>query len=180
VMGGGPTTPVEKIPELGEAILEKLIAAGITTIEELADMTPEQLEEIPGIGEKTLEKISAAVRHYFGQYEEGEERPEPTHGDEAAMNGAPAEGSEESSGEKTPEEILEADASEAGEVVEDRELSTEAIADAEEADSESDAVSDADAREEAIELKNDAVDTLVNESQEVSDEGIETDGHERS
>jgi N utilization substance protein A len=39
-------------------------------------MTPEQLEEIPGIGEKTLEKISVAVRHYFGQYEEGEERPE--------------------------------------------------------------------------------------------------------
>jgi N utilization substance protein A len=38
-------------------------------------MTPEQLEEIPGIGEKTLEKISVAVRHYFGQYEEGEERP---------------------------------------------------------------------------------------------------------
>ena len=38
-------------------------------------MTPEQLEEIPGIGEKTLEKISVAVRHYFGQYEPGEERP---------------------------------------------------------------------------------------------------------
>ena len=35
-------------------------------------MTPEQLEEIPGIGEKTLEKISVAVRHYFGQFEEGE------------------------------------------------------------------------------------------------------------
>ena len=40
-------------------------------------MTPEQLEEIPGIGEKTLEKISVAVRHYFGQYEPGEERPVP-------------------------------------------------------------------------------------------------------
>ena len=38
-------------------------------------MTPEQLEEIPGIGEKTLEKIATAVRHYFGEYEEGEERP---------------------------------------------------------------------------------------------------------
>ncbi len=61
--------------ELGESILEKLIAAGITTVEALADMTPEQLEEIPGIGEKTVEKISVAVRHYFGQYEEGEERP---------------------------------------------------------------------------------------------------------
>src|ERR1700679_2624749 len=39
-------------------------------------MTPEQLEEIPGIGEKTLEKISLAVRHYFGEYEPGEERPD--------------------------------------------------------------------------------------------------------
>src|SRR5258708_5319215 len=74
-MGGGPTTPIEQVTELGEAVLEKLIAAGITTVEELADMTPEQLEEVPGIGEKTVEKISVAVRHYFGQYEEGEERP---------------------------------------------------------------------------------------------------------
>ncbi len=95
-MGGGPTTPVEQISELGEQILDKLIAAGITTVEELADMTPEQLEEIPGIGEKTLEKISVAVRHYFGQYEEGEERPAPVvigeraQGDEAALSGAPA------------------------------------------------------------------------------------------
>jgi N utilization substance protein A len=74
-MAGGPTTPIEQVSELGEAIIQKLIAAGITTVEGLADMTPEQLEEIPGIGEKTLEKIGTAVRHYFGQYEEGEERP---------------------------------------------------------------------------------------------------------
>ena len=74
-MSGGPTTPIEQVTELGESILEKLIAAGITTVEALADMTPEQLEEVPGIGEKTVEKISVAVRHYFGQYEEGEERP---------------------------------------------------------------------------------------------------------
>src|SRR5207302_2016433 len=74
-MSGGPTTPIEQVTELGEAVLEKLIAAGITTVEALADMTPEQLEEVPGIGEKTVEKISVAVRHYFGQYEDGEERP---------------------------------------------------------------------------------------------------------
>ena len=76
-MSGGPATPIEQVSELGDAIIQKLVAAGITTVEALADMTPEQLEEIPGIGEKTLEKIGTAVRHYFGQYEEGEERPAP-------------------------------------------------------------------------------------------------------
>src|SRR4030081_20084 len=98
-MSGGPTTPIEQATELGDAVLEKLIAAGITTVEALADMTPEQLEEVPGIGEKTVEKISVAVRHYLGQYEEGEERPEPA----AAVA---AEPEEVSSLEKTPEAIL--------------------------------------------------------------------------
>src|SRR6201997_3940576 len=74
-LSGGPSTPIEQVTELGEQIIQKLVAAGITTVESLADMTPEQLEEIPGIGEKTLEKISSAVRHYFGQYEPGEEHP---------------------------------------------------------------------------------------------------------
>jgi N utilization substance protein A len=75
-MSGGPSTPIEQVTELGEQIIQKLVVAGITTVEALADMTPEQLEEIPGIGEKTLEKISLAVRHYFGEYEPGEERPD--------------------------------------------------------------------------------------------------------
>jgi transcription termination/antitermination protein NusA len=97
-MGGGPTTAIEQVSELGESIIQKLVAAGITTVEALADMTPEQLEEIPGIGEKTLEKISVAVRHYFGQYEPGEERPagveaaveENRSGDVAAIEAAEA------------------------------------------------------------------------------------------
>src|SRR6202012_1854107 len=87
---GGSTTPIEAVSELGETITQKLVAAGITTVEALADMTPEQLEEIPGIGEKTLEKISTGVRHYFGQYEEGQERPE------GAAPASPAEGEERS------------------------------------------------------------------------------------
>src|SRR6202034_3186771 len=74
-LSGGPNTPIEQVTELGEGIIQKLVAAGITTVESLADMTPEQLEEIPGIGEKTLERISVAVRHYFGHFEEGEEPP---------------------------------------------------------------------------------------------------------
>src|SRR5271166_5384850 len=76
-LSGGPSTPIEQVTELGDGIIQKLVAAGITTVETLADMTPEQLEEIPGIGEKTLERISVAVRHYFGHFEEGEERPVP-------------------------------------------------------------------------------------------------------
>src|SRR5579863_2083754 len=92
-LAGGPTTPIEQVTELGEGIIQKLVAAGITTVESLADMTPEQLEEIPGIGEKTLERISVAVRHYFGHFEEGEEG-EATEG--AGVAGAPeVEGSDE-------------------------------------------------------------------------------------
>jgi N utilization substance protein A len=40
----------------------------------------------------------------------------------------------------------------------------------------SDAYSDADAREEMIESENDTIDTLVNDSQDASTEGIDNDG----
>jgi len=190
-MGQAVSTPIEQIVELGETIQEKLIAAGVTTVEQLADMTPEQLEEIPGIGEKTLEKISVAVRHYFGQYEEGEERPaaaasadqaHPTveTAEETKGSGATAELTEgEGSMAKTPEELIAEDASAVGDVEEVRDPSTEELAEAEEAQSSTDAYSDADARMEAIELDNDAKDQLVAESQEVSDEVIDADEHDR-
>jgi transcription termination/antitermination protein NusA len=63
------TTPLENVPGLGEGIVEKLTAAGVTTVEALADMTPEQLEAIEGIGPKTVEKISLAVNNYFASLE---------------------------------------------------------------------------------------------------------------
>jgi N utilization substance protein A len=133
-------------------------------------MTPEQLEEVPGIGEKTVEKISVAVRHYFGQYEEGEDRPEPA--------AAPAAEPEEvSSLEKTPEAILAEEAG-TGRAREINEVSAEDIARVEDEASTIDAYSDADEREARIELNNDAVDTLVDETQEHSDEGVD-DGNDR-
>lgn len=66
---GTPTTPIEQVPDLGEGLVEKLKEAGVTTVEGLADMTPEQLEAIPGIGPKTIEKISLAVNDYFAGLE---------------------------------------------------------------------------------------------------------------
>ena len=64
-----PTTPLEQLPGLGPKTLEKLTAHGVSSIERLADMTPEQLTEIPGIGEKMVEKIQLAVTTYFQELE---------------------------------------------------------------------------------------------------------------
>ncbi|HYE26241.1 MAG TPA: transcription termination factor NusA [Clostridia bacterium] len=67
---GGTSTPLERLgEELGEGILEKLTGAGITTVEAVADMTPEQLEAIPGIGPKSIERIASAVNNYFSGLE---------------------------------------------------------------------------------------------------------------
>jgi N utilization substance protein A len=64
-----PTTPLSSVSGLGDGLVEKLSAAGVTTVEALADMTPEQLEAIEGIGPKTIEKISLAVGEYFANLE---------------------------------------------------------------------------------------------------------------
>jgi len=187
-MGGGPSTPIEQVVELGDSVMEKLIAAGITTVETLADMTAEELSEIPGIGEKTVEKIAVAVRHYFGQYEEGEERPVPVptepvlvEGEEAIAAAAASDeaGDEVHSMTKTPEEILAEQAAEAGEAEEVDEVSAEDIAAAEDESSEIDANDDNDAREAGIEIENDTVDELVEQAQEVSDEGIDDGERDR-
>src|SRR6204780_3071800 len=60
-----PGTPLTELVNVGPKTIEKLEAAGITSVEKLADMTPEQLVEIPGIGEKMVEKIHQSVAAYF-------------------------------------------------------------------------------------------------------------------
>jgi N utilization substance protein A len=138
-LSGGPSTPIEQVTELGEGIIQKLVAAGITTVEALADMTPEQLEEIPGIGEKTLERISVAVRHYFGHFEEGEEGHVPESAESAQLD---AEHAEAEAAEGEPIASVESAAEKAGEA----EI---ANADAVEGDAEAEAENAEDVMEEA-------------------------------
>jgi N utilization substance protein A len=64
-----PGTPLTELAGVGPKTIEKLEAAGITSVEKLADMTPEQLVEIPGIGEKMVEKIHQSVAAYFEMLE---------------------------------------------------------------------------------------------------------------
>jgi N utilization substance protein A len=82
------STPLANVTDLGEALIGKLSEAGISTVEALADMTPEQLEEVPGVGPKTVEKISIAVNNYFSTLETGVVTPIPEAGETAAVEGA--------------------------------------------------------------------------------------------
>src|SRR5437868_3077297 len=84
------TTPLDRVPDLEESVIDKLVAAGINNVESLADMTPEQLEEIPGIGPKTVEKISIAVNTYFSSLEAGE-APGGAEPHDESVNEAPAD-----------------------------------------------------------------------------------------
>jgi N utilization substance protein A len=103
-----PTTPLTALAGVGPKTIEKIEAAGITNVEKLAGMTPEQLMEIPGIGEKMVDKIYQAVNRFY----EG--------GGEAAATGEAVENTdalaEEAATEEGPAPAEEASAapSEAG------------------------------------------------------------------
>ncbi|MFZ3263453.1 MAG: transcription termination factor NusA [Terriglobales bacterium] len=112
-------TPLENVTGLGEALVEKLKAAGVNTVESLADMTPEQLEAIEGIGPKTVEKISIAVNNYFASLDGGEavaaesETAEPGSG---GSDAAAAESTAEAVPEAASDEVATESASEADEL----------------------------------------------------------------
>jgi N utilization substance protein A len=86
-----PTTPLTALAGVGAKTIEKIEAAGITNVEKLAGMTPEQLMEIPGIGEKMVDKIYQAVnRFYEGGAEGAAAAPAGEATDEAAVEGEAA------------------------------------------------------------------------------------------
>jgi len=83
-----PVTPLTALAGVGPKTIEKIEAAGITSLEQLAGMTPEQLMEIPGIGEKMVDKIYQAVNQFY----------------ESGAGAAPAEGAAEATEESESSE----------------------------------------------------------------------------
>jgi N utilization substance protein A len=127
-----PGTPLAELAGVGPKTIEKLEAAGITSIEKLADMTPEQLVEIPGIGEKMVEKIHQSVAAHFEAIEAQASAPQeailPEEGVLEAEAAAVEEAGVEGAVELTPEEAAaEGDQEAAEESAESADL-TEATA----------------------------------------------------
>jgi transcription termination/antitermination protein NusA len=107
-------TPLERVTDLGEALIAKLHEANINTVEALADMTPEQLEEVPGVGPKTVEKISIAVNNYFSSLDGSTAAAVAEAGETAAAEGKPA-GDAAASEPGAPESAGAAETVQAGE-----------------------------------------------------------------
>src|SRR3954463_13699069 len=97
-----PGAPVSVLIDYGlsEELVEKLIPAGVGTIDQLGGMTPEQIEMIPEIGADAVARIQQAVNAYYSQFEEqqGSENPEETMPDAepvaADMHASPEEAAE--------------------------------------------------------------------------------------
>ncbi len=86
-----PGAPVTVLADHGltEQITEKLLAGGVSTVEKLGAMTPEQLEEIPDVTPEMVESIQQAVVSYYGQFENSVDNPveEPAAESPAAVEG---------------------------------------------------------------------------------------------
>ena len=102
-----PGAPVSVLIDygLGENVAEKLVEAGVGTIEKLGSMTPEELEAIPGISQESVDQLQQAVNSYYSQFEEqgqaagnpAQVSPEAEPGAEIAVTESPAEASGERS-----------------------------------------------------------------------------------
>ena len=91
-----PGAPVSVLIDYGlaEKTVEKLLEAGVGTIEKLGGMTPEQLEEIQGVGPKGVEKIFECVNAYYAQFEQPVEAAGGQLAEETAADAAEPEPSD--------------------------------------------------------------------------------------
>jgi N utilization substance protein A len=185
-LAGPATTPIEQLTELGETIIQKLITAGITTVEGLADMTPEQLEEIPGIGEKTLEKIGIAVRNYFSRFEAEAEAAEAALAAEASEAAQGVEpGADETvlaGAELGKDSLVDAEAPLAGKETEENSAEEAEAENSAEVIQEAESVADAEAEEESEQTDQSEIESIgADEASDLgeSESGIEEERPEK-
>ena len=109
-----PGTPLSELKGVGPKTVGKIEAHGVTSIEKLADMTPEQLMEVPGIGEKMVEKIQLSVAAHFQSLESQqtaeaaglESEGVATEGEGAASQKTAAQASDSVQAEPTADEVV--------------------------------------------------------------------------
>jgi N utilization substance protein A len=102
--------PISELGGLGDKTLQKLREHGIESVEQLAQMTPEDLMQIPGVGEKTVERIRRIVTDYFERDESGSGQPAAAEGETPAADETPAEGEEAEAPAETAASAPEGDA----------------------------------------------------------------------
>ncbi len=100
---------------LPEGPLEKLVEAGVGTIEKLGTMTPEQLVEL-GVGEEGVRQIQESVNLYYSQFEDPQaaEVAEPVAVDAAPAGTVEQAETEGGAVETAPAEIVEEAATDDG------------------------------------------------------------------
>jgi N utilization substance protein A len=110
-----PGAPVSVLIDHGvpDDLVERLMTAGVPTVERLGSMTPEELDAI-GVDAAMVERIQLAVNGYYGQFEEPVEEPAsaaapasaetPADNAEPVAESAPAEPVAEPAAEPAPEE----------------------------------------------------------------------------
>jgi N utilization substance protein A len=94
VMSGAPVSVLID-HGMQESIVEKLVGAGIGTVERLGSMTPEELEAIPGIDEDVVREIQTSVVAFYGEYDEAQAQEEPESGEASEQAPGDAAGIEQ-------------------------------------------------------------------------------------
>jgi N utilization substance protein A len=92
-----PGAPVSVLLEYGleETVVERLVEAGVGTIEKLGSMTPEELEGIDGIGDALVGRIQETVNAYYAQFEDPGAEPAPPPAQPFSLNSGAGEGAVE-------------------------------------------------------------------------------------
>jgi len=104
---------ITELAGLGDKTLERLREHGIETVEQLAQMTPDDLTQIPGIGDKTVEKIRRVVTEYFEAGGQASEAEAPVEAETAVTEEVLA--SDAAGDEEAAETQAEASSEESGE-----------------------------------------------------------------